>query len=425
LDEKIQRQFTKLLSNGRLDIFCGIGDIDIQASREALSYDKKSQKQIIEVLTRVSDVMTDDIVNKIKFCQTYLEACKKGVALATQADAPFDKLMWRGKSLVREFDFGSRDGCVVVSGHTNLTKSDALSLSFNSPGLVPIDRAIESTVLYYDPVVSNNKIRLKTALLHDRSKYFIVFNNEQDMFAFQADTQRMDNITTEDLPLPEKEDVTYKSISRSKVQLKIRRGGQEWSGHKSTIVEINEMEHTCWVPLSGGGNEPWANPEDRRAYELLCRFDNSFSVIGVPKSLSRKVKHFTLMPLREYTRAALINVINTEERYNAAFHSRTKLQWISELSNNVDTKKWGHLPIVQEARLWQDTVALQRHTTSIQTLLEWQLKPLTDKQIEAIDKPKKKKYLLLAVLDIIYSYSSAVSKKTYVEEILNLLHRRK
>lgn len=425
LDESIQRKYKKLLSNGRLDIFCGIGDIDIQASREALSYDKKSQKQIIAVLQRVTDVIADDITNKIKSCTTYLEACEKGVALATQADAEFNKLMWRGTALERNFDFNRGDGCCVVSGHNNLTRADALSISFSKYGSLDIKTAREAIVLFYDPTVSHNKIRLKNALLQDRAQKYIVFSNEQDLYGFQAATQRMDNITTDDLPMPEKDDVTYASVTRSKVQLKQRKGGGGWFNTTTTMEEINKLEKTCWVPLSGGGSEPWVSAEDRQAYEMMCRFNDNFQVIGVPKSLSRKAKHLTLMPIQEYARAVMINFIATEERYDAAFRTRSNLKWISEFGKHVDKEKWGKLPIVQEAQLWNQTRLLTRNTQSISRLLGWKLKPMTDKQIKAKDKPNATKYKLMGLLDSIYSYSSELSQTVYVEELLTLIHRRK
>jgi hypothetical protein len=425
LDEKIQIMYKKLLSNGRLDIFCGIGDIDIQASREALSYDKKSQKQIIQVLQRVTNVIADDIISKIKFCKTYLEACTKGVALAHQADAPFDKLMWRGTKLVRNFDFNRHDGCVVVSGQNNLTKSDALSLTFSKYGHVSIEVAEESIVLYYDQTVSHNKLRLKTALLKDRTQRYIVFNSEQDMYSFQAATQRMDNISTADLPMPEKDDVTYASISRSKVQLKMRKGSAGWYSADTTIDELNKLDNTCWAPLSGGGAEPWTTEEDRKAYELLCRFHHGFQIIGVPKSLSRKAKHLTLMPIQEYARAAMINYIDTEERYYAAFVARAKTTWLNALAQCVDKKRWSDLDVVQEALLWHDTQSLVRHTHAIHAQMGWTTKMKTDKQIETRDKPRSEKYKLLAVLDSVYSYSGGLTQAVYAEAILTLIHRRK
>lgn len=426
LDEEIQRMYSKLLSNGRLDIFCGIGDIDIQASREALSYDKKSQKQIIEVLQRVTNVIADDIINKIKSCTTYLEACAKGVALASQADAPFHKLTWRGTQLVRNFDFDRHDGCVVVSGQNNLTKSDALSLTFSKYGSVDIKTAEEAIILYYDPTVSHNKLRLKTALLQNRTQRYIVFNSEQDMYSFQAATQRMDNINTVDLPMPEKDDVTYAAISRSKVQLKMRKGGKTgWYSADTTIDELNKMEKTCWVPLSGGGAEPWTTTEDRKAYELLCHFCGDFKVVGVPKSLSRKAKHLTLMPLQEFTRGAIIDHISTEQRYNAAFINRSKISWLKTFASYVDKKRWGDLAIVQEALLCANTITLNRYAVAIHDAFGWNRKELTDKQIAAQDKPFKEKYKLLAMIENIYSYSAGLSQATYIEAILTLIHRRK
>lgn len=425
LDADTQRRYSKLLNNGRLDIFCNIGDIDIQASREALSYDKKSQKQIIAVLQRVTDVIADDIIEKIKSCNTYLEACKKGVELATQADAAFDKLQWRGTPLQRTFDLKREAGATIVSGQISLTRSDALSLTFSKYGSVSLDTAMEAIILYYDPLIAHNKIRLKTALLQHRKQEYIVFNDLQDLYSFQAATQRMDDITTNDLPMPDKEDVTYKSVSRSKVQLKVREAQGDWSAQKISIEEINAMKKACWVSLSGGGNEPWANAEDRRAYDMLCSFYPGFRVVGVPKSLARKAKHITLMPIQEYARAIMIDVIGTEGRYNSAFYSRSGIKWFSSFASNVDRKKWGDLPIVQEAMLWQETASLTRRTGQIRELFGWELKSKTEKQIATQDTPTLKKYLLLTMLNTVYTYSSGIRQETYVEELLKLIHRRK
>lgn len=422
LNEKTQKQFNSLLSNGRLDIFCSIGDIDIQASREALSYDKRSQKQISAVLERVADRITTDTTEEIKSCETYLEACGKGVALSSQTDAKFDQLSWRGAKLQRNFDFNSNIAACVVSGHNSLTKSDALSVSFRAYDSVTIDTAAEAVILLYDPTVQHNKLRLKTRLLLDRSQKYIVFSNEQDMFSFQHATQRMDNISTEDLPMPEKSDTTYRSISRTKVQLKLRTNGQTWKNLSSSLDEINKMEGTCWVALNGGGSEPWECSEDRKAYDLINRFQ-TINVVGIPKSLKRKAKYLTLPTLQEHVRGLIIEILASEERYTAAFVCRSNISWLADFCIHVDAKKWAKLDIVKEAELHVATTKLFRATDTLRTLFGWKLKARTNKQIEASDNKLKKLYPLMEIINNMYGVQ--LTKNFFVNELLSLIHRRK
>lgn len=421
LNQEIQTKFYKLLNNARLDIFCGIGDIDIQASREALSYDKKSQRQIIEVLQRVTDRIAKDTSDEIAGCKTFLEACVMGITLSNQANVDFDTLSWKKKGLIRDFEYGRDGHCCKVSGQFSLTKSDALSISFARYMSLSVQDALDSEVIFYDPAVKFNKIKMKTLLLSDRGKEYILFNDMKMMEKFLKDSEQKDWSSTESLPMPDKDDVTYKSVSRNKVQLKLRSNSREWKSLTSSFEEINALENTCWAPLSGGGSEPWDNPEDRKSYELLSAFEG-VNIVGIPKSLRRKQKHITLPTLQEHTRARMIQVIDTEERYNAGFLHRSTISWINAFQHNVDKKKWKELALTIEAQVHVVTQTLYRHRVTITDLLGWKLKPMTDLQIENRDKKIVKGYGLLAIVDSLYGYQT--SKTKYVEDVLTLIHRR-
>ena len=426
LDATIQSQYATLLNNTRLDIFCGIGDIDIQASREALSYDKKSQRQIIAVLKRVHDRITQDTTDEIASCPTYLDACIKGLDLAQQANASFKDLTWKGTALQRDFDFDREQGVTIVSGDSSLTKSDALSLSFSKYGSCPAKVAKAAVIVYYDSTVQFNKIRLKTLLLKDRVQKYICFNDEQEMLAFQSLTQRLDNISTADMPMPEKEDRTYTSVTRSKVQLKYRSGkSRGWKNLTQSIEEINALEDTCWVPLSGGGNEPWEKPEDKLAFDLATRF-TELQVVGIPKSLKRKVKFITLPTIQDMVLNKVFEYIGSEERFDAAFVVRSNIKWLGTFQSHVDKKKWKDLELVKYANLWESTQTLQRMAGALETLYGWKLSSATKtlNEIKVLDAAMTDGYELLQVVDSMYGYNS-MSKHDYTEKLLTLIHRSK
>ena len=422
LASDIQTKFYKLLNNTRLDIFCGIGDIDIQASREALSYDKRSQQQIITVLQRVTDRIAKDTTEEIAACKTFLDACLKGAELSSQASIDFDTLRWKKRELVRSFDYQREASICKVSGRFSLTKSDALSISFTRYTIISVQDAVDSTVVFYDPTVKFNKVKMKTLLLQDRAKEYILFSKMDELEAFQKEAGTKGFITTESLPMPDKDDVTYKTVSRSKVQLKQRTDNSAWGNLSSSFDEINEFKNTCWAPLSGGGTEPWDDEKDRKAYELLATFEG-VNMVGVPKSLRRKQKLITLPTLQEHCRARMIQIIKTEERYNAAFLHRSGISWLSAFQTSVDKKKWLELDIVIEANLHVQTATLNRHKSAIEDLFGWKLKPMTGKQIEARDIKVGKGYKLLGHVDNLYGYRT--NKSEYLDDILTLINRRK
>jgi hypothetical protein len=351
-----------------------------------------------------------------------LEACAKGVTLANQANVDFDTLSWKKTPLRKNFDYGRDVSVAKLTGRFSLTKSDALSLTFNGYTTISLDEATDAEVIFYDADVQFNKIRVKTLLLQDRNKEYILFSKKDEMESFLLDCQRKDYRSTSDLPMPDKDDVTYKSVSRSKVQLKHRGGGGSWMNLTSSFDEINKMEDTCWAPLNGGGSEPWDDAADRKAYELITKF-HSIKIVGVPKSLKRKAKYIELPTIQEFVRAKLIEIINTEERYEAAFMHRSTITWLSNLNTYVDKKRWNDLDVVLAAQLHSDTVTLWRSRESISQFTGWKLKPRTDKQIEARDAKLAKGHDLLSVVDNIYGRS--LSKTQFVEEILTLIHRRK
>lgn len=60
----------------KLDLRFNIGDVEIQASREALSYNQRTIRAIESVLRETMEDLSTNIVDTLKKCENYLEACK-------------------------------------------------------------------------------------------------------------------------------------------------------------------------------------------------------------------------------------------------------------------------------------------------------------------------------------------------------------
>ena len=63
-----------VIGYGNTDIRFNMGDLEVSASREELSYDERTSANIIEVLSDIYQVVRDDIIKKIADCKTYWEA---------------------------------------------------------------------------------------------------------------------------------------------------------------------------------------------------------------------------------------------------------------------------------------------------------------------------------------------------------------
>lgn len=74
LDDRTTSQFHHLLSNSNIDIFVPIGELEIQPSREALSYDDATKNKIHDLLEKVVAELSKTIQSSIDKQKTFPEA---------------------------------------------------------------------------------------------------------------------------------------------------------------------------------------------------------------------------------------------------------------------------------------------------------------------------------------------------------------
>jgi len=75
LPEHIREKFKTLLNTRGMEIKAEIGDLEIQPSREALSYDKRSLNKLENFLTNVQDKLLHFVNEQIQEAKNYHEAC--------------------------------------------------------------------------------------------------------------------------------------------------------------------------------------------------------------------------------------------------------------------------------------------------------------------------------------------------------------
>ena len=408
-DDNKQKHFRTLTQQKQLDIFCEIGDIDVQASREALSYDKKSQQKIVDVLEKVYVRVKQDIEDAIQDCDTYLEACEKGQDLSDGFGSLIGKLHWKGKQLQTTFSITATSSAV---SNDNITEGNALRVGFTQHNYYGLKTIVNCEVALYESSVPHNNRRLKHYLEENYGQTLILFNDTTEMYGFMMEIGIFDCLDVADFELPELEvsDTVVYQRSKTPVKMKLRDSGGDWRPITKTIEDINELENTCWVPLEGNRAEPWANMDHSTIYYALNRTLEFFQVIGVPKSLMHKVKLLEIPSIEEFARGKIIELIDTEARFNAAFAARSDIDWLNHLADSA-TKDHAHINVCQYAQLHTRTNSISQ-LRDVTKLLGWD----TSVTFSSIDESLfRKKYKVFESLKDLYS-----GRRKLTREILKL-----
>lgn len=74
LDAATRLEFRDLLNYVKVDIFMPIGSLEIQPSREALSYDETTKRKLHKCLEHIQATLLDSVQNTITKCKTYPDA---------------------------------------------------------------------------------------------------------------------------------------------------------------------------------------------------------------------------------------------------------------------------------------------------------------------------------------------------------------
>lgn len=415
LEKRIQDKYS-VLFNKPFDFFCEIGDVDIQPSREALSYDKKSQQQIVKVLQKVMDTVKHDIEETIKAETTYVDACIKAKETLTHfPDSMRKGIKWRGYTITPNSVFETpMRSAKVDSG--DVTANDALRVKWNSRMYVNITDMNECVFCYYDPTVPHNSARIKL-FLEKNTDTILLFKNEQEMYNVMAEFQILENTSTADMPLPPKV-ITEKNTVAKTAPVKLRilhAGNYSFTPLVKEFDVINELENGSYTMLHGNGDRPFADSDEEEKVQILDRFGIKFDIVGVPKTLQHKVKFITLPTFDQYFRAKMIELIDNEDLYSRAILEETKITCFSDLKNYTP-KCWFDLEFYQEIEKYKDVRinSIMQYRERLERLLGWDTKIVRTSRIHEL---YREHYTHLRHLDRIYS-----DEEFFIHETLLMVH---
>lgn len=400
LPDEISGKYSSLFRDKPFDIFCKIGDIDVQPSREALSYDKRSSQEIAQVLETVAHRIKADIEKELVACTTYLEACEKAEELGAYYSSRSSALKWRSRTTEATFDCAGSD----LVNYSDITDGNALRLKYNAYFHLRLSQVVGAQLVYYDSSIPLNNLRLKHHLTENSDTFFHVYRDMDALLEHMWNIEVFDYIDAEDLPVPVREKTIRdgRPLRSVPVKLKKRVVGSAWSALKETVEEINARDNVCWAPLEGNGNEPWAKSSHSSMHVALCGLDSDITFIGIPKSLMHKVKLFTIPDIETMLRWKLIEFIDTEKRYAAAFIARSEIDWMRDLALHAP-RKWNHLEVYQYAQLYNEGTHILRAYKDVAKKLNWD----TEKQFSYITESKYlKKYKIFEALDNLYTNQS-------------------
>lgn len=419
-DYEDQKKYAMILDHN-FDIFCEIGAVDFQASREALSYDVKSKKSILNILKKVQNVLMVDIKDEIKAAPTYLEACVKARTL--MADFHYshrEGMEWKGKNVFPDTSMNLRGEAALVSIH-DITAADQLRPGFSKHLYLTLDHILKEPVfIHFDQTCKVNNVRIKHFLREEASgKPLLLFRDEQDMYEVMEQYQIFDCLSTYDLPVPEKvKNEKGDVVSKAPVKIKyVKPGRTTFHETSMTIEEINETEDACWAPLFGSGDTPWKEDNHRTLHNYCVgRLAISYTVFGVPQTLRHKAKHIVLPDIETFLRGKLIELLDYDEIMAAS--ESNKLDWGGKVHNNYPDE-FKHLPLWTELdkHYCDKTKFIREHRDRIEQMMGWKF-PTFDKVTSKLDDLLAGKYNVLRHCDNMY-YSGS---DKFIREVMHLLH---
>lgn len=417
-DIEDQRKYTMVLDHN-FDIFCEIGEIDFQASREALSYDTKSKKKILAILDKVVNALRGDIEQKIKEAPTYLEACSSARDLMSSFHySQRDGLKWRGKDCFPDTSLSLKGEAAIVTVN-DITAADHLRPGFSSHLYLTLETLLKNPIMvHYDLTCPQNNLRVKQ-YLRDGAQLLLMFKNEQDMLRIMYEYEIWDSLSTWDLPIPERaKNASGRVSSKAPVKIKIAKAGSSCFYESSmTVDEINATGQSCWAPLFGSGDAPWSDEADKIKHSFIThRVGHNFTVFGVPKTLLHKAKFFTIPTLEEYTRGYLIEYMDYDEVMNAVLNS--KVDWGYTLYSNFPSRLQ-HLPVFQmlDKHYAQKVLWVKQYKEQMASMFDWTFPQCPDND-SAMDNLLEDKYRMTRHLDNMWRANT----DEYINEVLDLIH---
>jgi hypothetical protein len=141
LDVKLLQELDELsddakrLLNIPLLIYVNIGDVDIAASRESLSYDKQTIQTVCQLLQQCYDELYSQVIYKFSGCNTH-----------TDAVFTFNKLR---RSMWPVIGYGKLDNKISIDGYAGFVKFPWSSYDSSSVSMVPQSTTKLSVAHYY------------------------------------------------------------------------------------------------------------------------------------------------------------------------------------------------------------------------------------------------------------------------------------
>jgi hypothetical protein len=90
-----------------LDVYFNIGELDVQASREGLSYKTITKDNLKKKFQRIYKEIQEEVSKEIKLCKTLYEAKTKFIELKYTSEIfkvlKFDKILWQGREITEEY----------------------------------------------------------------------------------------------------------------------------------------------------------------------------------------------------------------------------------------------------------------------------------------------------------------------------------
>jgi len=212
-----------------------IGEVDIAANREALSYDQTTCENIAKRVAGIMDEIRAKFFGKIADCKTFFEANKLYNELLGSTGVPDGikeaargKIVWRGRKVTGSFDLHDIDKHADKTGDFSLMRVGSTTLSrakgfkFDRTRYVSVTPGEKIVVQYTEDGISHVEKRLKHNYMLNGNRSSVVWiktsRNSKTFKRFLAYCGKPPIVEASTMPLPPKDPT--KSGPRKRVSVK-------------------------------------------------------------------------------------------------------------------------------------------------------------------------------------------------------------
>lgn len=292
LDSATRSEFSDLLYGVNLDIFRPIGSLEIQPSREALSYDETTKRELHQVLERIQEQLFETVQAGITKCKTFPDALdtfkqsRDGISFRLFRGHTFT---WRNRA-IKKYEVhvtAPPQNIARIVAHT-WTRTN-LSLQFKKRIEVADPRHV--VVVWHDlgggPYI--RRLQHNKTLIGDNA--LVVRGDKTLLRAVLKQLGIRRFITLSQLPVPAEgstptaiRDLAFAQINRSG---KLHKASGSRAITAATALHLDADGALAWVGLSGSE----VLPQDGIAGRHLCRaislvddlYTMDLCVVGIPR----------------------------------------------------------------------------------------------------------------------------------------------